>query len=72
MNTLKEQSAMRINAPSPLVGEGSTAGRSGLAWVRGSLSALPMRRQPLTRLRFAQAPSPKRGEGGMCALDEIA
>ena len=72
MNTLEQPSAMRINAPSPLVGEGSAASRPARAWVRGSLPTPPMRRQPLTRLRSAQAPSPTRGEGGIRALGQIA
>lgn len=58
-----QQDAMRVSAPSPLVGEGSAAGRHNLARVRGPLSTIPMRRQPLTRLRFAKPPSPTRGEG---------
>lgn len=63
MRMLKEHTATRIIAPSPLVGEGITAGRHKGGWVRGTLSAVPMLRQPLTRLRFAKPPSPTRGEG---------
>jgi hypothetical protein len=72
MMTLTNRLAMPVDAPSPLVGEGNTAGRHALDWVRGSLSTIPTRRQPLTPLRSAQAPSPTRGEGGMCALGPIA
>jgi hypothetical protein len=53
--------AMPMAAPSPLVGEGSTAIRYKLNWVRG-LATIRML-QPLTRLRFAKPPSPTRGEG---------
>jgi hypothetical protein len=63
MRLLKRNTAVPIDAPSPLVGEGITAGRHGLTWVRGSLSAVPTPKQPLTRLRFTQPPSPTRGEG---------
>ncbi len=63
MTALREQSVMCVNVPSPLVGEGCTPGRRELAWVRGTLSTIPMRREPLTRLRFAKPPSPTRGEG---------
>ena len=52
-----------VIVPSPLVGEGSSAGRRNLGRVRGSFAAIPLPRQPLTRLRFAQPPSPTRGEG---------
>jgi hypothetical protein len=55
--------ALPIDVPSPLVGEGITAARPKLDWVRGSLGDDAMRRQPLTRLRFAQPPSPTGGEG---------
>jgi hypothetical protein len=54
---------VRIDAPSPLVGEGYAAGRHKLTWVRGLSQHLRMRREPLTRLRFAKPPSPTRGEG---------
>ena len=47
--------AMPVDAPSPLVGEGSTAGRPNLAWVRGSLRKYAVRIEPLTRQRFAKA-----------------
>ncbi len=59
----KRRIAMRMTAPSPLVGEDITAGRSELGWVRGLRPGIATRRQPLTRLRFAQPPSPTRGEG---------
>ena len=55
--------AVRVTAPSPLVGEGITAARTALGWVRGSHHEFTMPRQPLTRLRFAQPPSPTGGEG---------
>jgi hypothetical protein len=58
-----KQDALRVDAPSPLVGEGYTAGRPGLGWVRGPFPAIALSRQPLTRLRFAKPPSPARGEG---------
>ena len=47
--------AMPMAAPSPLVGEGITAGRSERGWVRGLPSDIAMQRQPLTRLHFAIA-----------------
>jgi hypothetical protein len=59
--------AVPIASPSPPVGEGITAGRSGLAWVRGLPVAIPTLRQPLTRLRFAEPPSPPRREGKFLA-----
>ncbi|MGY4480798.1 hypothetical protein ACVILL_008212 [Bradyrhizobium sp. USDA 3364] len=80
MTELRERRAVRMNAPSPLVGEGYTAGRQNLASVRGPLSAIPMRRQPLTRLRgvyhraalradpVAKPPSPTGGEGAGVAV----
>ena len=55
--------ALPIDAPSPLVGEGYADGGPKLGWVRGSLGDDAMRREPLTRLRFAQPPSPTGGEG---------
>ena len=56
--------AMEVNVPSPLVGEGYTASRQQLAWVRGTLSTIPMRRQPLTPRRGAAPPPPPPGGGG--------
>jgi len=44
-----------MTAPSPLAGEGITADRPTLDWVRGCLPDVAMWRQPLTRLRFAKA-----------------
>jgi hypothetical protein len=51
--------AARMIAPSPLVEEGSSDGRSGLGRERGpgSHQFHPLWR-PFSRLRFAQAPSP--------------
>jgi len=63
MTALQEQSVMRVNVPSPLMGECRSPGRQELAWVKGTLSTIPMWREPLTRLRFAKPPSPTRGEG---------
>jgi hypothetical protein len=63
MMVIEQLSAVRIAAPSPLVGEGIAAGRAKLVWVRGLLTVSGMSRQPLTRLRFAKPPSPTRGEG---------
>jgi hypothetical protein len=60
---LEEYIAVRMTAPSPLVGEGITNGRPKFNRVRGSVSQPAMRRQPLTRLRFAKPPTPTRGEG---------
>ncbi len=68
MSDQQQQRAMRVVVPSPLVGEGCSAGRQGLDRVRGSLSTLPMRRRPLTRLRFAKPPSPTKGEGAATFL----
>ena len=55
--------AVRIDTPSPLVGEGSTAGQHELAWVRGSFPDVAVWIELLTRRRFATPPSPTRGEG---------
>ena len=63
MNTPETYIAVPVNAPSPLVGEGITAGHRERGWVRGTLSTVPVFRQPLTRLRFAKPPSPTGGEG---------
>jgi hypothetical protein len=63
MRDLQEYTAVPINVPSPLAGEGITAGRSKRGWVRGWPPDITLRRRPLTRRRFASAPSPARGEG---------
>jgi hypothetical protein len=55
--------AALVIAPSPLAGEGYAARQRELGWVRGTGHHIAMRRQPLTRLRFAKPPSPTRGEG---------
>ena len=52
-----------IAPPSPLVGEGITGVRPAFDRVRGCQP-----REPLTRLRFAKAPSPTREEGKMPAI----
>jgi hypothetical protein len=70
--------AAPMTAPSPLVGEGITAGQRNLSWVRGTgANAVP--RTPLTRLRgvyhraalradpVAKPPAPTRGEGKIAA-----
>jgi hypothetical protein len=56
-----------VIAPSPLVGEGFTVGQREYGRVRGIGRHIAMRRQPLTRLRFAKPPSPTRGEGKKAA-----
>ena len=61
--TFLQHSELPVAAPSPLAGEGISAGRSRLSGVRGPLAAFPIRRLPLTRRRFASAPSPTKGEG---------
>jgi hypothetical protein len=61
------QHTVRIDAPSPLVGEGYTTGRYELTPVRGLSPHMHMLREPLTRLRFAKPPSPTRGEGKRAA-----
>jgi hypothetical protein len=71
MTVLKKHAAVRIDAPSPLVGEGITASRHNNGRVRGSICAAAMPRQPLTRLRFAQPPSPTRGEGKSAATQRV-
>src|SRR3954468_22181583 len=48
--------------PSPLVGEGGAKRRMRGLYPR----AQRMRREPLTRLRFAKPSSPTRGEGKRC------
>jgi hypothetical protein len=67
--------AMPIATPSPLVGEGSTAGKPKLGWVRGLVAEIALLKRPLTRLRgvyhraalradpLAEPPSPTWGEG---------
>jgi hypothetical protein len=55
--------AAPIATPSPLVGEGITADQRKLGWVRGPVTETALLTQPLTRLRFAEPPSPTRGEG---------
>ena len=72
MIELREQSTLPVDAPSPLVGESCAAGQRILAWVRDPLSAIPMRRQLLTRLRFAKPPSPAKGEGASTAVRSCA
>ena len=83
MTVLKKFSAMPIDSPSPLVGEGITVGQRKGGWVRGSISDRAMRREPLTRLRgvyhraalradpLAQPPSPTGGEGKMAATQRV-
>jgi hypothetical protein len=61
-----------VTAPSPLVGEGFTARQREHGRVRGTGSDIAMRRQPLTRLRFAKPPSPTRGEGSKAAHRTVA
>jgi hypothetical protein len=68
MRLSEKYAAVQINAPSPLVGEGITAGQRNRGSVRGTVSQAAMRRQPLTRLRFAKPPSPTGGEGKGCAI----
>lgn len=67
-----QQRRVLVNAPSPPVGEGIAALRPTLAWVRGSLHARAVPIDPLTRLRFAQSPSPTRGEGCTDGLGHTA
>jgi hypothetical protein len=55
MTALKKLSAVRIDAPSPLVGEGITASPRELGGVGGSICDPTLPREPLTRLRFAIA-----------------
>jgi hypothetical protein len=71
MRVLKTLSAMPIDAPSPLVGEGIIASQHNDGWVRGSIHDRAMPRQPLTRLRFAKPPSPTRGEGRIAAIKRV-
>jgi hypothetical protein len=63
--------AVRVDTPSPLVGEGSTTGQHELAWVRGSLRDVAVWREPLTRRRFATPTSPTRGEGKRPAMTSV-
>jgi hypothetical protein len=60
--TFTKQIAAAVIAPSPLVGEGISYSGPRHEWVRGT-SANVVPRTPLTRLRFATAPSPTTGEG---------
>jgi hypothetical protein len=67
MSGFEKHTALPIATPSPLVGEGITAARRKLGWVRGIVSGLALLKQPLTRpdahcVRVAP-PSPTRGEG---------
>jgi len=59
----EKYNAMGINAPSPLAGEGIATGQCEDDRVRGIGLRIAMLRQPLTRLRFAKAPSHTGGEG---------
>jgi hypothetical protein len=61
--------ALPVAAPSPLVGEGISAGQPNLTRVRGTVSQDAVPRQPLTRLRFAKPPSPTGGEGKRPAIE---
>jgi hypothetical protein len=67
---MRGMETVRIDAPSPPVGEGITASRRELGWVRGSLGQTAMPRELLTRLRWpaSQPPSPTRGEGKNSAI----
>ena len=62
-------SAVLVDAPSPLVGEGISAARHDLTPVRGISPHIRMPIEPLTRLRFAKPPSPTRGEGKRTAMN---
>ena len=68
MMVQQQPSAVPVDAPSPLVGEGITAARHELTSVRGISPHMRMPREPLTRLRFAKPPSPTRGEGKTPAI----
>ena len=56
-------SRCQLMRPLPLWERACTAGRHELTPVRGLSPHMRMRREPLTRLRFAKPPSPTRGEG---------
>jgi hypothetical protein len=58
MNVCSQHSAMRIIIPSPLAGEGSAEGRPKLTRERGRQTQRSRSWRPLSRLRYAQAPSP--------------
>ncbi len=51
MMAQQSHSAVPVDAPSPLVGEGITAARHELTPVRGMSPHMRMPREPLTRLR---------------------
>ncbi|MEH2561375.1 hypothetical protein V1289_001002 [Bradyrhizobium sp. AZCC 2289] len=70
MIALQQHTVMPVSTPSPLVG-GITVGQRKRGWVRGTLSAIAMPREPLTRLRFAKPPSPTRGEGKVAAAQRV-
>jgi hypothetical protein len=63
MSRITRSISALIATPSPLAGEGITASQHNRGWVRGSVPHNALPRQPLTRLRFAEPPSPTRGEG---------
>ena len=68
----RQRIAAPIASPSPLVGEGITAGQRELGRVRGFDERIAMVRQPLIRrdthcVRIAP-PSPTRGEGKRPAI----
>jgi hypothetical protein len=75
MKMQHSHSAVQVDAPSPLVGEGISAASHELPWVRGMSQHMRMLREPLTRLRgachraalcadpVAKPPSPIREEG---------
>ena len=68
MSGLGNHIAVPIATPSPPVGKGIAADRPKLGWVRGSVQPNTLLRQPLTRLRFAEPPSPTGGEGKSSAM----
>jgi hypothetical protein len=63
MSGFRKHIAALVAMPSPVVGEGITADQRNLGWVRGPVSETALLKQPLTRLRFAEPPSPTRGGG---------
>jgi hypothetical protein len=70
MTSMLQQSVALVNAPSPPVGEGISAGQRGPGRVRGPSPLARVPREPLTRLRFAKPPSPTGGEGERALRDE--
>ena len=69
MMPFDERAALRIDAPSPPAGEGFTAARLGLGWVRGAFASRGVyHRAALCADPVAKPPSPISAEGVLPAF----